>query len=239
MAANKELQDSVKRIHDKIRGTHLNNQEIGKRIKSIREQLGLTQKQFEKLVKGYSLDKVANTASGGNSNASKWECGNNLTDVQTLYSIATAGGVSLQWLLFGGSNEKPQKATIKEWTLRDIGRALFEFSKYAPVGYNDGSGTLDGTGYFEIFIPNEYETNQKRVLGKLFSRIAKFPDMVNDVAWSAMSEKLIEAGLSDIPDLTINEMTKADAVELAEIERDQRKGAIKVQTAPRDDDIPF
>lgn len=202
MAAVKELSDEVKRIHAQIKSFQFEKEDIGKRIRKIRESLGLGQKEFEKLVKGSSLDEITN-AKGGNSNTSKWELGQNLTDVQTLNAIAIAGGHSLQWLLYGGDEkQKNNKLTIK-----DIGVALFELAKITNVEFHDYQAPS-----LQFFYDTEYETTQTQLLEKLFKRVAA--SVETKEKWVMTDEQLMNAGLADIPPISIDELLKLSQQEI-------------------------
>lgn len=62
---------------------------IGLRIKSIREKLGLNQKQLAKLLKK------------SNSAVSGYEVGNSYPSIYTLSKIAEISGVSIAWIILG------------------------------------------------------------------------------------------------------------------------------------------
>lgn len=64
----------------------LDNRELGKRIKNVRDNLELTQPEFGARI-GVSRNTLAS-----------WETGNRRPELGHLYKIARIGGVTLDWL---------------------------------------------------------------------------------------------------------------------------------------------
>lgn len=64
----------------------LDNRELGKRIKNVRDGLEMTQPEFSGRI-GVSRNTLAS-----------WETGNRRPELGHLYKIARIGGVSLDWL---------------------------------------------------------------------------------------------------------------------------------------------
>lgn len=107
-----------------------NRRKIGERIKHIRENiLHMTQPKFYELICPNNV--VAQSTKG--TTISSWEHATLKNDNKTavtfpnleqLCAIATAGGVSLEWLLMGDENKTPQDKP----TWRDLSRSLMKAS---------------------------------------------------------------------------------------------------------------
>lgn len=75
--------------------TEINKTEVGKRIRSIRQSLGLSMDAF--------AERIDNKAKSGT--VSNWETGKNLPNNERLKRIATLGNKSLTYLLYGQDDD--------------------------------------------------------------------------------------------------------------------------------------
>ena len=118
----------------------INNKEVGVRIKTIRQKLGKTTKEFGALINGASDSLV-----------SRWERGVNFPNTKRLNLIAEVGGTTVDYLLYGSLDDYARSL------LNDLEKELNEddsinkgaiplivdevenrlFPKYLPRGFND------------------------------------------------------------------------------------------------------
>lgn len=118
----------------------INNKEVGVRIKTIRQKLGKTTKEFGALINGASDSLV-----------SRWERGVNFPNTKRLKMIAEVGGTTVDYLLYGSLDDYARSL------LNDLEKELNEdesinkgaihlimdevenrlFPKYFPRGFND------------------------------------------------------------------------------------------------------
>ena len=78
-------------IFIKNQSKKVQNQQVGKRIKAIRKELGLTMKEF-----GEKFDPPAS-----DSIVSRWENGINMPNNERLQKISELGNVSIHYLILG------------------------------------------------------------------------------------------------------------------------------------------
>mgnify|MGYP001349423463 CR=1 FL=1 len=89
---------------------------LGKRIKQVRQELGLVQEEFAKKIEV-----------GGKSTVSQYESGINSPDDDIKIRIAKLGNVSLDWLLGLSSEKKPFKSgPYNKFLLKCIEEGILE-----------------------------------------------------------------------------------------------------------------
>lgn len=110
-AMDRERVDANRRrvaaIKPDVDAFHLDMAGIGARIRGIREeQLGVTQAFFAKML-GFTGENTKSTVY-------KWETGQTLPDVDTLYRIAMFGRMSIEVLITGKENVSPLIDALQE-----------------------------------------------------------------------------------------------------------------------------
>lgn len=116
----------------------VNPQEVGQRIKSIRQNQGLSMSEF--------AAKIDSKARSGT--VSNWETGKNLPNNTRLKKIASIGGVTINFLLYGDSDKTFSDIDGQYEPLKQL-LYFFGLTKDAPQKSIDNKITQFLSGFFE------------------------------------------------------------------------------------------
>lgn len=114
----------------------IGNEALGRRIKSIRTEKGLTTKEFGKLVEDASDSLV-----------SRWERGVNKPNNKRLKRIAELGGISLDELLYGEKKSKYDADKLRK-VLTDV-----TFVPFQEKAFNDLINALNEAYFISFGFP--------------------------------------------------------------------------------------
>lgn len=174
----------------------INWDEVGKRIKAIRENIcKCTQEEF--------FYKIRNTNQyairGGQGQVSKWEKASVQPRADALAVIAFLGGKSIDWLLYGSDeNEKmAQFLNTNAETLQGFCVALWKFRDSLKMK-DSISTAADGTQTFNISIPLIPNTRVRKAFAEY---VGKYQPLTNLMKDSPALEGIINDVLHNIPDL--------------------------------------
>lgn len=141
----------------------VSNKDVGARIKSIRQKLGKTTKEFGSLV-GNASDSLV----------SRWERGVNLPNNKRIKAIASIGGISVSELLYGPF-ERFVRNYAEEVTYDEDWETIFQLEDYDRKEIIDVaiSQLLKKTDALSQYEKGEFETVRYNLYGEVLSAAAR------------------------------------------------------------------